>query len=51
MPKISVAKVTSLLGWVAALVRTVPALADGSSLPYGGGGPMARFDAIIGQYN
>jgi hypothetical protein len=36
---------------LAAVVWTSAALADGSSLPYGGGGPMAKFDAIIGQYN
>ncbi len=41
----------SLPGCLAALLWTAPALADGSSLPYGGGGPMAKFDAIIGQYN
>ena len=27
------------------------AFAAGSSAPYGGGGPMAKFDAIIAQYN
>jgi hypothetical protein len=41
----------SLLGCVATLGWISSLLADGSSLPYGGGGPMAKFDAIIGQYN
>src|ERR1700692_177171 len=41
----------SLLGCIATLLWTSSVLADGSSLPYGGGGPMAKFDAIIGQYN
>jgi hypothetical protein len=55
--KISIAKATlqlrrlSLLACLTALLWTSPALADGSSLPYGGGGPMGKFDAIIGQYN
>jgi hypothetical protein len=55
--KISIAKAASclrrlsLLACLAAIACTSPALADGSSLPYGGGGPMAKFDAIIGQYN
>src|SRR4030088_2523818 len=40
----------SLLACLAAVAWTSPALADGSSLPYGGGGPMAKFDAVIGQY-
>ena len=40
-----------LLGCLAALLWMSAALADGSSVPYGGGGPMAKFDAIIGQYN
>src|SRR4051812_16827298 len=51
MSKISIAKLASLLGCVAALAWTAPALAEGSSLPYGGGGPMAKFEAIIAQYN
>jgi hypothetical protein len=57
MSKISIAKAAShlrrlsLLGCLATLMCTSSALADGSSLPYGGGGPMAKFDAIIGQYN
>src|ERR1043165_4856101 len=35
-----------------ALVACAPAaLAAGSSAPWGGGGPMAKFDAIIAQYN
>src|SRR5882724_11715798 len=41
----------SLLGCLATVAWTPSALADGSSTPYGGGGPMAKFDAIIGQYN
>jgi hypothetical protein len=41
----------SLLGCLATLACTSAVLADGSSVPYGGGGPMAKFDAIIGQYN
>jgi hypothetical protein len=44
-------KAASLLGCLATLLCTSPALADGSSVPYGGGGPMGKFDAIIGQYN
>ena len=40
-----------LLGSISAMACTSPARADGSSLPYGGGGPMAKFDAIIGQYD
>jgi hypothetical protein len=57
MSKISIARAGSplgrlaLLGCLATVAWTSPALADGSSLPYGGGGPMAKFDAIIGQYN
>jgi hypothetical protein len=57
MSKISIAKVASylgrlsLLGCIATVMCAPPALAAGSSLPYGGGGPMAKFDAIIGQYN
>src|ERR1051325_6977740 len=35
-----------------AIIAFAPsALAAGSSAPWGGGGPMARFDAIIAQYN
>ena len=41
----------SLPACTATLLWTFPVLADGSSVPYGGGGPMAKFDAIIGQYN
>jgi hypothetical protein len=41
----------SLLACLATVACTSPALADGTSLPYGGGGQMAKFDAIIGQYN
>src|ERR1700692_929122 len=57
MSKISIAKVASLLrrlsllGCIATVMWGPSVLAAGSSLPYGGGGPMARFDAIIGQYN
>ena len=36
---------------VASLMWMPAALAAGSSAPYGGGGPMAKFDAIIAQYN
>src|SRR4051812_35493432 len=49
MPKLSIR--LSLLGCLATLAWNYPALADGSSTPYGGGGRMAKFDAIIGQYN
>jgi hypothetical protein len=41
----------SLLACLATVAWSSAALADGSSVPYGGGGPMAKFDAIIGQYN
>jgi hypothetical protein len=57
MSKNSIAKAASLLSrlslldCLATIAWTSSALADGSSLPYGGGGPMAKFDAIIGQYN
>jgi hypothetical protein len=57
MSKISIAKAAShlrrlsLLGCLAAVVWAPSVLAAGSSIPYGGGGPMAKFDAIIGQYN
>jgi hypothetical protein len=57
MSKISVAKAASylrrlaLLGCIATVVWTPSVLAAGSSVPYGGGGAMAKFDAIIGQYN
>jgi hypothetical protein len=57
MSKISIATIAShlgrlaLLGCLAIVGWTPAALADGSSIPYGGGGPMAKFDAIIGQYN
>ncbi len=57
MSKFSIAKVASLfrrpsmLGCTATVVWASSVLAAGSSLPYGGGGPMAKFDAIIGQYN
>jgi hypothetical protein len=40
-----------LLSYLATVAWTASALADGSSTPYGGGGPMGKFDAIIGQYN
>jgi hypothetical protein len=36
---------------IASLMWTPSALAAGSSQPWGGGGPMAKFDAIIAQYN
>ncbi len=36
---------------VASLMWMPSALAAGSSVPWGGGGPMAKFDAIIAQYN
>jgi hypothetical protein len=48
---VSLLRRLSLLGCLAAIAWTCPALADGSSASYGGGGPMAKFDAIIGQYN
>jgi hypothetical protein len=57
MSKISSARAASLLrrlsllGYIATLMWAPAVLAAGSSIPYGGGGPMARFDAIIGQYN
>src|SRR5258707_764453 len=57
MSKISIATIAShvrrlsLPACIAALAWTSPVLADGSSVPYGGGGAMAKFDAIIGQYN
>ena len=57
MSKISIAKAAShlrrlsLLGCLAAVVWAPSVLAAGSSIPYGGGGPMAKFDAIIGQVN
>lgn len=57
MPKISIANAASHLrrlslpACIATVVWAPSALAAGSSLPYGGGGPMAKFDAIIGQYN
>lgn len=57
MSKISIANAASRLGRLAlpaciAMLAWAPAvLAAGSSLPYGGGGPMAKFDSIIGQYN
>ncbi len=57
MSKISIATIASYLGRLSLLAClataawTSRALADGSSIPYGGGGPMAKFDAIIGQYN
>src|SRR4051794_25746159 len=41
----------SLLGCLATLAWSSAVKADGSSAPYGGGGQMAKFDAIIGQYN
>ena len=36
---------------IASLMGTPHALAVGSSQPWGGGGMMAKFDAIIAQYN
>jgi hypothetical protein len=57
MSKFSIAAIAShlgrlaVLGCLATVLWTSSALADGSSLPYGGGGPMTKFDAIIGQYN
>jgi hypothetical protein len=36
---------------IASLMWTPSTLAAGSSQPWGGGGPMAKFDAIIAQYN
>src|SRR3954470_9794380 len=41
----------SLAVLIALALWTPPVLAAGSSLPWGGGGPMAKFDAIIAQYN
>jgi hypothetical protein len=57
MSKISIAKAASQLGLMSLLACIATGawapsvLAAGSSVPYGGGGPMAKFDAIIGQYN
>jgi hypothetical protein len=57
MSKITIATVASGFGrlalpcCLATMAWTSPVLADGSSVPYGGGGMMAKFDAIIGQYN
>ena len=36
---------------IASIACAPAAFAAGSSVPYGGGGPMAKFDAIIAQYN
>jgi hypothetical protein len=36
---------------IAATVWGTPALAAGSSLPYGGGGRFAKFDPIVQQYH
>jgi hypothetical protein len=36
---------------IAAAAWSAPALAAGSSLPYGGGGRFAKFDPIVQQYN
>ena len=41
----------SLPALVGLIASAAGALAAGSSVPYGGGGPMAKFDAIIAQYN
>src|SRR4051812_47050275 len=41
----------SLTALLALIAWTPAALAAGSSQPWGGGGPMAKFDAIIAQYN
>ena len=49
MPNVSLIRFASAL--VALIAWTPAALAAGSSLPWGGGGPMAKFDAIIAQYN
>jgi hypothetical protein len=57
MSSISIATIASHLGrlslpaCLATLLCAAPALAAGSSVPWGGGGPMAKFDAIIAQYN
>ena len=57
MPGISLASAArhlrrlALPACVATAMWAPAVLAAGSSLPYGGGGPMAKFDAIIGQYN
>jgi hypothetical protein len=41
----------SLAVLIACIAFAPRAHAAGSSAPYGGGGPMAKFDAIIAQYN
>ena len=56
MPKLSAVTAAAFLhlalpALVASLLWAPAALAAGSSAPYGGGGPMAKFDAIIAQYN
>jgi hypothetical protein len=47
----SLLKILSVLACVATIVWAPSALAAGSSLPYGGGGDVRRFDSIISQYN
>jgi hypothetical protein len=56
MPKIAHINTTSLLrvsvmACVASVVWGSSAFAEGSSLPYGGGGPFARVDPVISNYN
>ncbi|MEA2882985.1 MAG: hypothetical protein QOH32_2241 [Bradyrhizobium sp.] len=57
MPEISTATAASRLrhlalpALIASLLWAPAAFAAGSSVPWGGGGMMAKFDAIIAQYN
>jgi hypothetical protein len=41
----------AILACIAAAAWSTPALAAGSSLPYGGGGRFAKFDPIVQEYN
>jgi hypothetical protein len=41
----------AVVACIAAAAWSAPALAAGSSLPYGGGGRFAKFDPIVQQYN
>jgi hypothetical protein len=44
-------RVLSLTACVAGIAWTTAVTADGSSQPYGGGGPFPQFNAVISEYN
>jgi hypothetical protein len=51
MPNVSIIHLIRFSATLITLLASPAAFAAGSSLPWGGGGPMAQFDAVIAQYN